>query len=54
MASRVVVMTKGPGRIAADFAVAGPMPRPAHFRTDPAFRGTAEAVSTALAEGITA
>ncbi|TAJ70015.1 MAG: ABC transporter ATP-binding protein [Phenylobacterium sp.] len=54
MASRVVVMTRGPGRIAADFAVAGPIPRPAHFRTDTGFRTTAEQVSAALAEGIAA
>ena len=54
MASRVVVMTRGPGRIAADFAVAGPMPRPAQFRTEAAFRATAEQVSAALAEGIAA
>jgi NitT/TauT family transport system ATP-binding protein len=54
MASRVVVMTRGPGRIAADLAVTGPMPRPAHFRTEAAFRSTAEAVSDALAEGIAA
>lgn len=54
MASRVVVMSRGPGRITADFAVAGAMPRTAHFRTDPAFRSTAEAVSTALAAGIAA
>jgi NitT/TauT family transport system ATP-binding protein len=54
MASRVVVMTRGPGRIAADLAVTGPMPRPAHFRTEAAFRTTAEQVSDALAEGIAA
>lgn len=54
MASRVVVMSKGPGRIAGDFAVAGPMPRPPQFRTGASFRGTAEAVSAALAEGIAA
>ncbi|MGA0605441.1 ABC transporter ATP-binding protein [Phenylobacterium sp. VNQ135] len=54
MASRVVVMTRGPGRIAAEFTVDGPLPRPAHFRTTPAFRQTAEAVSAALAEGIAA
>lgn len=54
MAARVVVMTRGPGRIAGDFAVAGPMPRPAHFRTQAAFRTTAEQVSAALAEGIAA
>jgi NitT/TauT family transport system ATP-binding protein len=54
MASRVVVMTRGPGRIAGDFTVTGPMPRPAHFRTEAAFRATAEQVSAALAEGIVA
>lgn len=54
MASRVVVLTRGPGRIAADFAVAGPIPRPAHFRAEADFRATSEAVSAALAEGIAA
>lgn len=54
MASRVVVMSRGPGRIAADLPVAGPIPRPPHFRTTAAFRETAEAVSKALAEGVTA
>ena len=54
MASRVVVMTRGPGRISAEFAVEGPMPRPEHFRTTPAFRATAEAVSDALAQGVAA
>ncbi|OHB27649.1 MAG: ABC transporter ATP-binding protein [Phenylobacterium sp. RIFCSPHIGHO2_01_FULL_69_31] len=54
MASRVVVLTRGPGRIAADFAVAGPIPRPPHFRAEADFRATSEAVSAALAEGIAA
>jgi len=54
MASRVVVLSRGPGRIAGDFAVDGPMPRPSGFRTGAAFRATAEAVSAALAEGIAA
>jgi NitT/TauT family transport system ATP-binding protein len=54
MAARVVVMTKGPGRIAGDFPVEGPMPRPAHFRTEATFRATAEAVSAALADGVAA
>jgi len=54
MASRVVVMTKGPGRIAADFKVEGPMPRPEHFRITTGFRGMAEAVSGALGEGMAA
>ncbi|MCW5761395.1 MAG: ABC transporter ATP-binding protein, partial [Phenylobacterium sp.] len=52
MASRVVVLSKGPGRTAADVAVDGPMPRPAHFRTEASFRQTAEQVSAALAEGV--
>lgn len=51
MAGRVVVLSRGPGRIAADMAVAGPMPRPPGFRAEAAFRATAEAVSQALAEG---
>ncbi|MDB5452328.1 MAG: transporter, ATP-binding protein [Caulobacteraceae bacterium] len=54
MASRVVVMTRGPGRLAGDFAVEGPMPRPPHFRTAASFRATAEAVSTALSQGVAA
>lgn len=54
MASRVVVLTRGPGRIAADIAVLGPMPRPPHFRGEAAFRAVAEAVSDALAEGVAA
>ena len=54
MASRVVVLSRGPGRIAGDFTVDGAMPRPAHFRTEAAFRATAEQVSTTLADGIAA
>lgn len=54
MASRVVVLSRGPGRIAGDFAVEGPLPRPPQFRTQAAFRATAEAVSAALAEGVAA
>jgi NitT/TauT family transport system ATP-binding protein len=51
MASRVVVMTRGPGQTAGDFAVEGPLPRPEHFRTTDRFRSTVEAVSGALAQG---
>jgi NitT/TauT family transport system ATP-binding protein len=54
MASRVVVLSKGPGRIAGDFVVEGPMPRPPHFRTEAGFRAVVEQVSAALAEGIAA
>ena len=54
MASRVVVLSKGPGRIAGDFAVEGPMPRPPHFRTEAGFRAVVEQVSGTLAEGVAA
>ena len=54
MASRVVVMTAGPGRLAGETPVAGPLPRPAQFRTTAAFRATAEAVSEHLERGMAA
>jgi NitT/TauT family transport system ATP-binding protein len=52
MASRVVVMTAGPGRIAAEVAVAGALPRSANFRTSEPFRATAEQVSKDLAQAM--
>jgi NitT/TauT family transport system ATP-binding protein len=54
MAARVVVMSAGPGRIAGEVAVDGPVIRPAGFRTTAAFRETAEAVSGLLAGKATA
>lgn len=54
MASRVVVMTKGPGRIAGEVAVEGPLPRPPGFRTSPTFRSAVEQVSGLLAQGMAA
>lgn len=54
MASRVVVFSRGPGRIAGEMNVAGPTPRPEGFRTTAAFRATVEAVSTVLARGMEA
>jgi NitT/TauT family transport system ATP-binding protein len=54
MASRVVVMTRGPGRIAAEARVDAPTPRPAGFRVTPRFREQVETVSAALAQGMTA
>ncbi len=44
-------MTKGPGRIAGEVAVAGPLPRPPGFRTAEAFRATVETVSQASGPG---
>lgn len=52
MASRVVVMTAGPGQLAGECAVEGPLPRPSGFRTTEAFRRTAETVSNLLARGM--
>jgi len=52
MASRVVVMSAGPGRSVGEAAVEGPIPRPPGFRTTEAFRRTAEAVSGLLAKGM--
>ena len=48
MAQRVIVMTTGPGRIESDTPVVGPWPRPPAFRTTPAFREAAEAISQDL------
>ena len=48
MASRTIVMTPGPGRSAGELANDAPLPRPAHFRTTPAFREAAEQVSAML------
>lgn len=50
MAGRVVVMTPGPGRVAGQVAIAGPMIRPPGFRATEAFRAAVEAVSNLLAQ----
>lgn len=49
MARRVVVMTPGPGHVAGEIAVQGPIVRPQGFRTTETFRAAAEAVSNLLA-----
>jgi NitT/TauT family transport system ATP-binding protein len=54
MAGRVVVMTPGPGRIAFETAVDGPLPRPPGFRANLAFRETVETVSARLAQAMEA
>lgn len=51
MASRVAVMTRGPGRIAGEIEVGGHLPRLIGFRTTPEFRHAAEAVSDLLVKG---
>lgn len=49
LAERVVALTPGPGRIAAEIASPGPSPRPTGWRDDPTFRRAAGAVADALA-----
>ena len=49
MARRVVVMTPGPGRLAGEVAIDGPLIRPAGFRATEPFRTAVEAVSSLLA-----
>ena len=51
MASRILVLTRGPGRIAGEVRVEAPLPRPPGFRTWPVFTEAAEAVSALLARG---
>jgi NitT/TauT family transport system ATP-binding protein len=48
MASRVVVLSAGPGRIAGVVEVDAPLPRPPGFRAAPAFGAAGEAVSRRL------
>jgi NitT/TauT family transport system ATP-binding protein len=54
MASRVLVMTPGPGRLKTETLVEAPLPRPEGFRTGAPFRGLVEQVSAALAEAMAA
>jgi NitT/TauT family transport system ATP-binding protein len=54
MASRVIVMTRGPGRLHSETRVDAPLPRPANFRTTALFRSVVEAASTALAGAMAA
>lgn len=49
MASRVIVMTPGPGRSAGETIIDAPSPRPAGFRTTALFREAAEIISERLA-----
>lgn len=50
MAGRVVVMTPGPGLIAGEVVVEGPIVRPPGFRVTESFRQSVEAVSILLAQ----
>jgi NitT/TauT family transport system ATP-binding protein len=52
MAARVVVMSRGPGRLAGETVIDAPLPRPTGFRTTEAFRVAAERVSADLDRGM--
>jgi NitT/TauT family transport system ATP-binding protein len=54
LAHRVVVLTSGPGRIAAEIAVEAPLPRPEQFRLSPAYRQTVEQAEAALQRAMAA
>jgi NitT/TauT family transport system ATP-binding protein len=54
MASRVIVMSRGPGRSLGETVVEAPLPRRAGFRTTALFRETVEQVSLRLAQGMAA
>lgn len=54
MASRVIVMTPGPGRAKSETLVDAPIPRPDGFRTTTLFRRLVEQVSVSLAEAMAA
>lgn len=48
MASRVLVMTRAPGRLAGETRVEATLPRPEGFRTTPLFREAVERISNQL------
>ncbi len=48
MASRVLVMTRAPGRLAEETLIDAPLPRPEGFRTTPLFREAVERISALL------
>jgi NitT/TauT family transport system ATP-binding protein len=50
----VLVMSAGPGRLAAELTVEAPLPRGVGFRVSPLFRTAVERVSAALAQAMQA
>ncbi|HEY4031112.1 MAG TPA: ABC transporter ATP-binding protein [Caulobacteraceae bacterium] len=54
MSSRVIVMTRGPGRLSSETRVEAPLPRPEGFRTTALYRGLVEEVSASLAKAMIA
>jgi NitT/TauT family transport system ATP-binding protein len=54
IAHRVIVLSSAPGRLAGDFPVDAPIPRPDHYRTAEDFRMLCEHISGTLAAGMEA
>lgn len=54
LASRVVVLSAADGRVVADIALPGALPRPADWRRAPAHREAVETVAEALAQSMRA
>ena len=54
LSQRIIVMAARPGRIIADIANHGPVPRPPDFRTSPEYGAACRAVSDKLVEAIPA
>jgi NitT/TauT family transport system ATP-binding protein len=54
LSQRIVVMAARPGRVIADIANGGPVPRPATFRTSPDYASACRVVSDKLIEAIPA
>jgi NitT/TauT family transport system ATP-binding protein len=52
LAQRIVVLDAATGRPTATIATPGPIARPPHWRTDPAYRQCVEAVADALASAM--
>jgi len=50
LAERVMVLTPGPGRMAATHETSAPSPRPAGWRAEATFRETVERVTASLAD----
>ena len=54
LASRVVVLSAADGRTVQSLDIPGPLPRPADWRLEPAYRQAAETVARALADAMSA
>lgn len=49
LSNRVLMLTPQPGRVSAEFTIAAPEPRDAHFRTSPEYGAECRKISAALA-----